>query len=669
MIVARNAHRLRQALVMDCGFEHHALVELGHHLALDLLPRRLALGIGEPAVLGERGAALVQLRVRDQDIGGAFLQIDAHPVAGLDQRQSAARRGLRRSVQDRGRAGGARLPAVADAGQRVHAFLEERRRRLHVDHFRPARVADRPGAANEQNAVFVDLELRVVDAVVIILGAFEHDRPALERVRVFRVGEETGAELLIDHARLHDRVVEQIAAQDDEAGVLFEGLVDWHDDVGIVRMNPGAVFSNRLAVDGQRLLMDELALHELVDDRRNAAGPVILLAEVFAGRLHVHEQRHLVADRLPILDRQRHADVAGDGVDVDRRIGRTADGAVDDNAVLERLTGENVRRFEVLPHHFDDSLASPIGDLAAFAVGRRDRGAAGQAHAERFGERVHGRGGAHRVAMADRGRRGGDDLHELLVVDLAFGEVGARLPNDGARAGALTVMPAVEHRAAGEDDGGNVDRRGRHDAGRRRLVAAGCQHDAVEEIAHQDFDEAEIGEIAVERRGRPLAGLLNRMHRKFEGQPPSRCDPVADAFGEFEVVAVAGRKIGAGLGDADDRLAGAQFAGRQAEIEVALDIERRHSRIVRIVEPEPGSQRPLGVAFCAAARFALGFLGHRCLLPARLARALTCQYGVMAAANQRFAGDGRPSAGLMLDLNAVLQHLNVLQGHEAAGHH
>ena len=76
-------------------------------------------------------------------------------------------------------------------------------------------------------------------------------------------------------------------------------------------------------------------------------------------------------------------------------------------------------------------------------------------------------------------------------------------------------------------------------------------------VAHQDFDEAEIGEIAIERRGRPLPRFLNRVHRKFERQPPGRGDPVAHALGEFKVMAIAGRKIRAGLRNADDRLAGA----------------------------------------------------------------------------------------------------------------
>ena len=397
----------------------------------------------------------------------------------------------------------------------------------------------------------------------------------------------------------------------------FSGLLDRQNDVGIVGARLGAILADRLAVDGQRFLMNELALHQFVDDRGNAAGAMELLAQIFARRLHVDEQRHLVADPLPVLDRQLDADVPGDGVDVDRRIGRAADRAVDHDGVLERLPGQDVGRLQVFPDHFDDPPASVIGDLAALAMGRRDRRAAGQAHAERFGQRIHGRGGAHRVAMADRGRRGGDDLHELLIVDLALGEVGAGAPDDRARAGALAVMPAVVHRPAGENDRRNVDRRRRHDAGRSGLVAAGRQHDPVEKIAHQHLDETQIGEIAVERRGRPLARLLNRVDRKFERHAAGRGDPVAHPLGEFEVVAIAGRKIRAGLGDADNRLARAKFARGQAEIEVALNIERGHARVFRIVEPEARAQGPPGVALRAAVRFGLGFIGHCSSPPSR----------------------------------------------------
>ncbi len=92
-------------------------------------------------------------------------------------------------------------------------------------------------------------------------------------------------------------------------------------------------------------------------------------------------------------------------------------------------------------------------------------------------------------------------------------------------------------------------------AGRRGLVAAGGQHDAVERIAVQHLDQAEIGEVAVERRGRPLAGLLDRMHRELEGDAAGVADALAHALGQLEMMAVAGRQVGAGLRDADDRLA------------------------------------------------------------------------------------------------------------------
>ena len=88
------------------------------------------------------------------------------------------------------------------------------------------------------------------------------------------------------------------------------------------------------------------------------------------------------------------------------------------------------------------------------------------------------------------------------------------------------------------------------------------QHDAVERIAVEHLDEAEIGEVAVERGGRPLAGLLDRMDGELEGDAAGGGDALAHALGELEMVAVAGREVRAGLGDADDRLAGLQLLAR-----------------------------------------------------------------------------------------------------------
>ncbi len=336
--------------------------------------------------------------------------------------------------------------------------------------------------------------------------------------------------------------------------------------------------------------MDALVRHQFAHHRRHAAGAMIFLAEIEAGRLHVHQQRNIVAEFLPVFDRQLHADMASQRVDVDRGVGRAADRRIDDDAVLERLSRQDVGRFQVFPDHPDNARPGLIGDLAALAVGRRDRGTARQRHAQRLGQRIHGGGGAHGVAVADRRRRGGHDIHELLVVDLAGGHAFARFPDHGAGAGALAIVPSVEHRPAGQHDRRQVDGRRRHQAGRGGLVAAGGQHHAVQRIAEQDFDQSKIGEVAVERRGRALAGFLDRVHREFHGDAAGGADAFPDPMGQIQVMAIAWRKVVAGLRDADNRLAGLQFMAGQAVIEVALEIERGHPRVVRVVKPLAGTE-------------------------------------------------------------------------------
>src|SRR5262249_22987858 len=103
---------------------------------------------------------------------------------------------------------------------------------------------------------------------------------------------------------------------------------------------------------------------------------------------------------------------------------------------------------------------------------------------------------------------------------------------------------------------------------------------------------AEIGEVAVERRGRTLAGFLDRMDRELEGDAAGVVDAFAHARGELEMMAIAGREFRAGLGDAHDRLARCELLLGQPEIEIALEIKRGHARIVGIVEPQLRAQPP-----------------------------------------------------------------------------
>ena len=60
--------------------------------------------------------------------------------------------------------------------------------------------------------------------------------------------------------------------------------------------------------------------------------------------------------------------------------------------------------------------------------------------------------------------------------------------------------------------------------------------------------------------------------------------------GELHVVPVARHEVAARLRDADDRLARLQLFERQAEVHVALEIERRHVGIRGIIEPGARTQ-------------------------------------------------------------------------------
>ena len=137
----------------------------------------------------------------------------------------------------------------------------------------------------------------------------------------------------------------------------------------------------------------------------------------------------------------------------------------------------------VLPDHLDDAPAGIGRHARMIGVRRRDRGRAGQRHAERLGGARHGRGGAHRHAVA--GRTGDRFLHVLplrsVMLPARFSsqyfQLSLPLPSD------LTAPAGVEHRPRGHEDAGQVHAEGAHQEARRGLVAAAHQHRAVDRDA------------------------------------------------------------------------------------------------------------------------------------------------------------------------------------------
>lgn len=420
-------------------------------------------GIGISPGLLQFLTAPVQFLIGGENVCRALVEVDAHAVTGFENRKSAIGGRFRRGVEDGRRARCAGLATIADAGQRGDAALDEVIGRAHVHHFRRARIADGSRAAHEKDALLIDGECRIVDARVIILRPVEHDGATLEGHGIVGVGKIAVPELVGDDREFHDGGIEQIAFQNPEACILLERVGEGTDHLLVSDGGIAAVLANAFAVDRQDILVDEPDRHELIDNRRHTAGMVIVLAQIFACRLEVHQERHALAIGLPVVDGQFNAQVAGDSRQVDGGVGGAAYGGVDADRIDEGFAGHHVARLDVFMNHVDDAKAGAIRHFLPVAIGRGDGCGTGQLHAERFGQRVHRGGRSHRVAIAGGRRGGGDEPHETLIVDLAGSHHLACLPDDGARTRALTPEPAIEHRAHRKRDGRDVDRGCRHE--------------------------------------------------------------------------------------------------------------------------------------------------------------------------------------------------------------
>src|SRR3954464_9490460 len=120
------------------------------------------------------------------------------------------------------------------------------------------------------------------------------------------------------------------------------------------------------------------------------------------------------------------------------------------------------------------------------------------------------------------------------------------------------------------------------------------------------------------------------MGREFHRDAAGLADAFADAMGKLDMVAVAGGEVVAGLGDADDRLAGLKLGAGETVVQIALQIESGHARIMRIVEPflrakvaasaVAGGGMPIGWFFChwfllQCKRTGVRFMISACALP------------------------------------------------------
>ena len=126
--------------------------------------------------------------------------------------------------------------------------------------------------------------------------------------------------------------------------------------------------------------------------------------------------------------------------------------------------------------------AGRLGGAQAVGMDGRNRGRAGQDHAERLGDAGHGAGRAHHGAGAGGGGEPAFDLSDLGRVDLAGAIARPEAAAIGAGAEALAAMAPGHHRPGHQLDRRQVGRDGAHELRRHGLVAAAHQHDRVHRL-------------------------------------------------------------------------------------------------------------------------------------------------------------------------------------------
>ncbi len=268
------------------------------------------------------------------------------------------------------------------------------------EHLAHARAAARALVADDDDVA--GLQGALGDGVHRALLAVEDAGGALEGL-----GVEAG--------RLHDRALGgQRAAQDDEAAGLVDRVVHRVDDraVRVRRGDLGQVLGHRLAGHGERVAVQQTGVQQGPHHDRHAADAVDVGHDVPAERLDVGQVRRAVADPVEVLEREVDLRLVRDRQQVQDGVGGAAERHDDGDRVLERLLGHDLPRRDALAQHVHDGLAGGDGEGVAAAVGRRRRGAARQAHAERLGRAGHRVGGVHAAAGAlaraggllDRGR-------------------------------------------------------------------------------------------------------------------------------------------------------------------------------------------------------------------------------------------------------------------------
>ena len=104
------------------------------------------------------------------------------------------------------------------------------------------------------------------------------------------------------------------------------------------------MLAERLAVDGDRVLVQQAGVAQALDDERHAAGLVEVDGDVLPAGLQVAQQRRALVDAVEVVDRELDAGLAGERQQVQDGVRRAAAHRDAGDRVLERVARDDVAR-------------------------------------------------------------------------------------------------------------------------------------------------------------------------------------------------------------------------------------------------------------------------------------------------------------------------------------
>ena len=260
-------------------------------------------------------------------------------------------------------------------------------------------------------------------------------------------------------------------------------------------------------------------------------------------------------------------------------VGGAAHGDVHGHGVFKRFFGGDAARqygfvvlFIIAFGDFDNHTARFEEQFFAACVGSEVGTVAGQGQAECFGQAVHGVGGEHARAGA-AGRAGVlFDLFDLLVADIVVRRFNHGI-NQVQAAFGLDVCHADDfarfHRAAGNEDGRDVQTHGGNQHSRSDFVAVGNAHQRVSAVGVDHVFDGVGNQVAAGQGVEHTAvahgdTVVNGDGVEFFGNAAGFFDFTGNQLAHIVQVHMAWDELGEGVGNGDNRFAEVGFhdAGR-----------------------------------------------------------------------------------------------------------